>query len=163
MLSLRHSHNAPVSALAGSLAEGATGRSLSHFHHKATAARGVEFEYTRACEYHIGSFNVIVTTGWASGRRILAVVAVCWKGDTHGPLVDATSEPLSGLLVEGRSYPKELYGPGRTAQAEKSTGRIRSLTRGSAQFGHAADSVEVDQTSAGAGAGARDLDGSHGW
>jgi hypothetical protein len=33
-------------------------RSLSPFHHKATAARGVESEYTRACEYHIGSFDV---------------------------------------------------------------------------------------------------------
>ena len=32
------------------------------------------------------------------------------------------------------------------------------LTRGSAQFAHAADAVEVDQTGAGAGAGARDLD-----
>jgi hypothetical protein len=26
-------------------------------------------KYTRACEYHIGSFGVTVTTGWPSGRR----------------------------------------------------------------------------------------------
>jgi hypothetical protein len=42
---------------------------LSQNHQKATAARGVEFEYTRAREYHIGPLDVIVTTGSASGLR----------------------------------------------------------------------------------------------
>ena len=51
---------------------------------------------------------------------------------------------MSGLLVEGKSYPKELYGPGYTAQAEESRELIRSAMRGSAQFAQAADSVEVD-------------------
>jgi hypothetical protein len=35
----------------------------------------------RACEYHIGSFDVGVTTGWPSGRRTRAAVAVCWNCD----------------------------------------------------------------------------------
>jgi hypothetical protein len=41
---------------------------LSQNHQKATAARGVEFEYTRAREYHIGPLDVIVETGWPSGQ-----------------------------------------------------------------------------------------------
>ena len=36
---------------------------------------------------------------------------------------------------------------------------VQSATRQSAQFAQAADSVEVDQAGPGAGAGARDLDG----
>ncbi len=75
------------------------------------------------------------------------------------PLVDATSEPLSGLLVEGKSYPgsstARLYGDRPRSRRSGPD----PLTRGSAQFAQAADSVEVDQTGAGAGAGARDLDG----
>ncbi len=41
---------------------------LSRFHQTATAARGVEFEYTRAREYHVGSFDVTIKTGRPSGQ-----------------------------------------------------------------------------------------------
>jgi len=37
-------------------------------------------KYTRACEYHIGSFDVSVTTGWPSGRPKRAAVTVRWSG-----------------------------------------------------------------------------------
>jgi len=53
---------------------------------------------------------------------------------TRTALVDAASKPLSGLLVEGKSYPKELYGPGCAAQAGKSRALIRSATHGSAEL-----------------------------
>jgi len=55
------------------------------------------------------------------------------KGETHA-LVDATSKSLSGLLVEGKSYPKELSGPGCAAQAGKSRALIRSAAYGSAEL-----------------------------
>jgi len=42
------------------------------------------------------------------------------------------ANPLSGLLDEGKSYPKELYGLGLAAQAGKSRALIRSATYGSA-------------------------------
>ena len=39
-------------------------------------------------------------------------VAFWRKGDTHGPSSTRPAKPSSGLLVEGKSYPRELYGPG---------------------------------------------------
>src|SRR6266511_1671333 len=69
----------------------------------------------------------------------------------------ATSERLSGLLVEGKRYPRKLCGPGLYAEGEESRELSRSAMRGSAQFAQAADSVKVDQAGAGAGAGARDF------
>src|SRR6266496_1910422 len=61
----------------------------------------------------------------------------------------ATSERLSGLLVEGKRYPRKLCGPGLYAEGEESRELSRSAMRGSAQFAQAADSVEVDQAGAG--------------
>jgi hypothetical protein len=46
-----------------------------------SGARSRVSRYTRACEYHIGSFDVRVTTGWPSDRRTHAAVAVCWNYD----------------------------------------------------------------------------------
>jgi hypothetical protein len=70
---------------------------LSPFHHKATAARGVEFEYARACEYHIGSFNVIVTTGSASGRRTSPLSLFVGSATAGEVLTPGRGLPLGGL------------------------------------------------------------------
>jgi hypothetical protein len=55
------------------------------------------------------------------------------KGDTHGPR-RRDQQTLIGLLVEGKSYPKELYGHGLAAQAGKSRALIRPATYGSAEL-----------------------------
>jgi hypothetical protein len=57
-------------------------KSLSFFNtRRRRRAESSLIEYTRACEYHIGSFGVTVTTGWPSGRCTRAAVAVCWNCD----------------------------------------------------------------------------------
>jgi len=42
---------------------------------------GVEFKYTRAFEYQIGSFDVSVTPAGHLADAPRAAVAVCWKRD----------------------------------------------------------------------------------
>jgi hypothetical protein len=58
--------------------------------------------YTRACEYHIGSFDVSVTTGWPSGRPKRAPVAVCWKRDNGRTLFRPAMKLVNKLDVEMR-------------------------------------------------------------
>ena len=113
----------------------------------------------RAFRHHTSIRNQLPANSSHRAKRSRVAVAFWRKGDTHGPSSTRPSKPLSGLLVEGKSYAEGLYGPGCAAQAGKSSPLIRSATYGSAELAQAADSVEVDQTGAGAGTGARDLDG----